>query len=277
MTSSRRRGANPRPAAFRVRIRSLVHVPRTPSSAQPAVGRLSRRALLPLALACAAACAPTVAHGPRVQPGTSVFVTAGVGVSPCDSMTCDLQLLPQASLGLRTGRTAGETRPGFSLGASLAVNLISSELDLYAQAPTGLTPLDAGAGVLLSAAHVMPYVQLGRMRENGAGFYTTQGFVLMSTRPTDYRILDMDSQDQPAEMRPRYWAPSLAYRTGGEHGMHLYVSGAFGTADAYDWADGAEARLQRVGSQPVCVLMAGVVFEGEPRDLLPALIPLLFP
>lgn len=222
------------------------------------------------------ACAPMVTHGPRVQPGTHVVVTAGAGISPCDTVRCNLDLLPQAALGIRTGRVATETRPGMALGVNASINLLSSELDFFVQAPTGLTSMDVGAGVLVSAAHTMPYVQVGRMGENGSGFYTTQGFVWMMRRSTDYAIFDPGPRDAPAELKPRYWAPSLAYRTGGHRGTHLYVSGAFGTAAAYDYPpEGSE--IVRDGSQPVSFLMAGVVFEGAPRDLLIALIPLLFP
>lgn len=208
-----------------------------------------------------------VAHGPRVEPGTALVVTGGAGLPACDSTVCELGLLPQAALGLRTGRAASESRPGFSVGANLSINLLSSEVDLYAQAPTGFAPLDAGAGVLLSAAHTMPYVQVGRMMENGSGLYTTQGFVWMMRRPSDYRFFGTD--DSADELRPRYWAPTGAYRTAGRPGLHLYVSGAFGTADAYSWPSDGGTEKVRVGTQPVRVVMAGVVFEGSPLDLLP--------
>ncbi|HYR06780.1 MAG TPA: hypothetical protein VEQ60_03350 [Longimicrobium sp.] len=226
----------------------------------------SRGILSLLALACAAACAPMVTHGPRVQPGVAVVVTAGGGLPACDSAVCELGLLPQAALGLRGGRTATETRPGFSVAANFSINLFSSELDLYAQAPTGSMGLDAGAGVLLSAAHTMPYVQLGRTRDDGSGFYTTQGFVWMMQRPATYRFFGED--DSADELQPRYWAPTVAYRTAGRRGLHLYVSGAFGTADEYGWT-GEGTRKDWVGSQPVRTVMAGAVFEGSPLDLLP--------
>lgn len=239
------------------------------------IQRYAPRAILSLLmLAGAPACAPMVAHGPRVEPGTALVVTAGGGLPACDSTACELDLLPQAALGLRTGRTASETRPGFSVGANLSINLFSSELDLYAQAPTGFTTLDAGAGVLLSAAHTMPYVQVGGMGEDGSGFYTTQGFVWMSTRPEGYEFFGAD--DSADDVRPRYWAPTVAYRTAGRRGLHLYVSGAFGTADEYRWVNDGGTEKERVGTQPVRVLMAGAVFEGSPLDLLPLfLIPLL--
>jgi hypothetical protein len=244
---------------------------------QPRIGGPWPRAILSLlALACAA-CAPMVTHGPAVLGGTHVVVTAGAGVPPCDS-ACSLDLLPQGALGIHTGRPATGTRPGFQLGVNASVNLISSELDLYVQAPTRYTPLDVGAGVLLGGAHVMPYVQAGRMRaSDGSGFYTTQGFVWMMRRPPDYGLFPDEPHDGPDELEPRYWAPSIAYRTGGSHGLHLYVSGAFGTANAYAYPPYGGSQMLRVKSQPVRTLMAGVVFEGAPRDLLYGLIPLLIP
>jgi hypothetical protein len=244
------------------------HIPRLPPYAVLAL----------LAAACTGACAPMVTHGPAVLGGTHVVVTAGVGTAACDSAACDLALLPQGALGIHTGRPATGTRPGFQVGVNASVNLISSELDLYVQAPTRYTRLDAGAGVLLGGSHVMPYVQAGRMRaRDGSGFYTTQGFVWMMRRQTDYGLFPDEPHDGPDELEPRYWAPSIAWRTGGNHGLHLYVSGAFGTANAYAYPPNGGSEMVRVESQPVRTLMAGVVFEGAPRDLLYGLIPLLIP
>lgn len=226
-----------------------------------------------------AACAPVVTHGPAVLGGTHVVVTGGAGVSVCDSVTCDLSLLPQGALGIHTGRAATGTRPGFQAGVNASINLISSELDLYVQAPTRYTPFDMGTGVVLGGTHVMPYLQAGRMRaSDGSGFYTTQGFVWMYRRPPDYVLTGGEprGEGEPDELAPRYWAPSIAYRTGGNHGLHLYVSGAFGTARAYAYAPDS-VQMVRAGSQPVRSLMAGVVIERSPRELLAALVPFLNP
>jgi hypothetical protein len=138
--------------------------PTHPDALQRRIGGPWPRTILSLlAAACTGACAPVVTHGPAVLGGTHVVGTAGAGVPPCDS-PCDLALLPQGALGIHTGRPATGTRPGFQLGVNASVNLISSELDLYVQAPTRYTPLDVCAGVLLGGTHVMPYVQAGRMR-----------------------------------------------------------------------------------------------------------------
>ncbi|HYR06781.1 MAG TPA: hypothetical protein VEQ60_03355 [Longimicrobium sp.] len=242
---------------------------------------LAPRALLMLlAAACTAACAPMVTHGPAVLGGTHVVLTGGAGGSPCDTVTCDLSLLPQGALGMHTGRAATGTRPGFQAGVNASINLISSELDLYVQAPTRYSRFDMGAGVVLGGTHVMPYVQAGRMRaSDGSGFYTTQGFAWMYRRPVDYILSDSEPRgdDEPDELAPRYWAPSIAYRTGGNHGLHLYVSGAFGTAKAYAFPADGSPDMVRLESQPVRTLMAGVVIERSPRDLLRALVPFLNP
>jgi hypothetical protein len=100
----------------------------------------------------------------------------------------------------------------------------------------------------------------------------------MTRRPPDYRLMDGEPRDgAPDELEPRYWAPSIAWRTGGNHGLHLYVSGAFGSADAYAFPADGVSDMVKLGRQPVRTLMAGVVFEGAPRDLLAGLIPFLIP
>lgn len=219
-----------------------------------------------LLTACTVACAPVVTHSPRVEGGTRLVASAGGSATLCEKRSaCDLALLPQMSLGIRAGRTAGEANPGFSAGVSLAMNGLSSDVDLYAQAPTAVVGgLDAGGGVLLSMAHTMPYVQIGRLAEDGSGWYTTQGFVWMMRRPADYQLMGEHEEGEPDEMRPRYWAPTIAYRTDWSNALQVYVSGAFGTADEYAFQDGA-----RVGSQPVRFLMAGLIAQGSVRDLLP--------
>lgn len=216
---------------------------------------LSPCTLLTLA---AAACAPVVTHGPRVEQGVTFYGTGGGGRPLCDRPACDTRLVPQQGAGVRYGRAASASAPGWSAGLTLSTGGTSSELDLYTQAPDGSTPFDAGAGVLLSPAHVMPYVQAGRMRPDGSGWYTTQGFAFMASRPARW------SNEGASEERvtPRYWAPTVAYRTRGRYGVHFYVSGAFGTADAKKYR-GEEPGFHTV-RQPVRALMTGVVFDVQP-------------
>jgi hypothetical protein len=219
---------------------------------------LSPRTLLTLmAAVTTVACAPVVTHGPRVEQGFTFYGTAGGGRSFCDRPDCDTYLTPQQGAGVRYGRAASSSAPGWSAGLTVSTGGVSSELDLYVQAPTSMA-LDMGAGVLAAGSHAMPYLQAGRMRPDGSGWYTTQGFAFLASRPTRW---DMEG---PSEERvtPRYWAPTVAYRTRGRYGVHFYVSGAFGTADAKKYR-GEEPGFHTV-RQPVRAVMTGVVFEVQP-------------
>jgi hypothetical protein len=222
-----------------------------------------------LLLACAAACAPIVTHTPRVEQGFSLFGTAGGGTRLCDSVGCDTQLVPQQGLGVRYGQAATETRPGVSAAITFSTAIVSSELDLYVQAPTAVG-LDVGAGVLTSLTHDMPYVQVGRIREDGSGWYTTQGYAFLASRPPEWS-LSFDGPPTADEVEPRYWAPTVAYRSRGRPGFHVYLSGAFGSAKAVVASlDSLPARTTT--RQPVRVLMMGIVFDVQPvppRPLAP--------
>lgn len=216
--------------------------------------------LLPTLLA--AACAPVVTHGPRVEPGFTFYGTAGGARSSCSRPACDTQLAPQQGAGVRYGRAASASAPGLSAGLTVSTALVSSELDLYVQAPTSVPGLDVGVGLLAAATHRMPYVQAGRMSADGSGWYTTQGFAFLGSRPPQWSL----SVEGPGEERvkPRYWAPTLAYRTRGRYGVHVYVSGAFGTAEAKKYR-GHEPGF-RTERQPVRAVMMGMVFDVQPRS-----------
>lgn len=213
------------------------------------------------------ACAPVVTHSPRVAEGLTFYGTAGGGRTLCDRPVCDTTLTPQQGVGLRFGHPATASVPGFSAGVTGSIGWVFSdmglypELDLYAQAPIGLTPFDAGMGVLLSPAHVMPYVQAGRMKPDGSGWYTTQGFAFLGSRPPNWGVLS-DGGASSERLKPRYWAPTLAYRARGRFGVHFYVSGAFGTAEVTKYR-GEEPGLRTV-RQPVSVVIMGMVFEVQP-------------
>ncbi|HEU0299212.1 MAG TPA: hypothetical protein VFR37_07150 [Longimicrobium sp.] len=233
------------------------------------IERLSPRTLLTLlAAACMTACAPVVAHGPRVEQGLTFYGTAGGTRTLCDRPACETNLIPQQGVGMRYGRAASASAGGWSAGFTLSTALVSSELDLYVQAPTSMG-FDLGAGVLAAGSHGMPYVQAGRMRPDGSGWYTTQGFAFLSSRrPTWTYSLDGGTEER---LKPRYWAPTVAYRTPGRHGMHLYVSGAFGTADAKKYR-GEEPGFHTV-RQPVRVVMIGAVFDVRPAHRSPRQVP----
>lgn len=205
-----------------------------------------------LLLASAFACAPIVTHGPRVEQGITGYATMGAGKSLCSPETCETILVPQQGVGLRYGWAATDSTPGFSAGFTYSTPIVSSELDLYVQAPGSPLGLDAGAGVLAAGTHAMPYLQLGRMRPNGSGWYTTQGYAFLARR--QIAIVLADNYEQ---VEPRYWAPTIAYRTGGPYGLHFYVTGAFGTAVKYH----PDEPGVRTGRQPVRTVMTGVVFD----------------
>jgi hypothetical protein len=69
---------------------------------------------------------------------------------------------------------------------------------------------------------------------------------------------------------PRYWAPTIAYRTRGRYGVHVYASGAFGSARVtLHELDEPDPRTER---QPVRAVLMGVAFDvlsGPPPGSLP--------
>jgi len=211
-----------------------------------------------LLLAFAAACAPIVTHTPRVHDGVSFHGTLGAGRALCGPPECDTELTPQYGGGIRYGRAATASAPGMSAGLTVSTFIMSSELDLYVQAPTALSRLDAGAGVLLAGTHGMPYVQAGRMKPDGSGWYTTQGFAFLSRRNMDWGV-DVDTEKKE---QPRYWSPSIAYRARGQYGMHFYATGAFGTSRVTKRReDGSGLYTER---QPLRAVMMGVVLDVQP-------------
>jgi hypothetical protein len=215
---------------------------------------MSMKACCALLLASAAGCAPIVTHGPRVEQGITGYATLGGGRSLCSPETCETNLVPQLGIGLRYGWVATDSTPGVSAGFTYSTAVVSSELDLYLQAPGSPYGFDAGMGVLAARTHAMPYVQLGRMRPDGSGWYTTQGYAFLGRRQI-HELFD----DGDQTVVPRYWAPTVAYRTRGPYGVHFYVTGAFGTAEARRYnPDGPGMRTER---QPVRAVMTGVVHD----------------
>lgn len=190
------------------------------------------------ALAAAGACAPVVTHGPAVEPGVVVGMTAGIPVMYCDS--CTAGLAPALGYYARYGFGAREPgQPGFLLGLMVpSAAPDAPEMDAYVQLPSP-GEADYGAGVLLSRRHLMPYAQVGRMRE-GSGWYTTQGFVVQSAVQSDIFA------DAPGDEsgNARYWAPTLAFRRGeGSLGITLYATGMVG--------DYEERRIDHETQRPV--------------------------
>jgi hypothetical protein len=226
------------------------------------IERLSPRTLLTLlAAACAAACAPVVTHGPRVVEGVTFYGTAGGARHLCTRPECDTELAPQQGAGVRYGHAASGSAPGLSAGLTISTGWVSSELDLYVQAPAWLPGVDVGVGVLAAPAHQMPYVQAGHMNADGSGWYTTQGFAILGSRPARWSY-SLDGGPGEERVKPRYWAPTIAYRTRGRYGVHFYATGAFGTADAKKYR-GEEPGFHTV-RQPVRSVMMGMIFDVQP-------------
>lgn len=168
------------------------------------------------------ACAPVLSHGPRVEPGLFAGGTAGL-LPTQDSATAPEILTPAWTSYLRYGFTGKTGGAAGSLALSVGNGI---EGDVYLQLPPR-GEWAYGAGTMASRGYVMPYVQFGRSFLHGHEVYTTQAYV----RREDFNgRLGLDAG--PSEVRPRYWASSLAIRQRrGALGASLEVTGAFGHYD----------------------------------------------
>jgi hypothetical protein len=91
------------------------------------------------------------------------------------------------------------------------------------------------------------------MGADGSGWYTTQGFAMLTERDNVSFYGEIT-----ARVRPRYWAPTVAYRFAHRGGaLHLYASGAFGSANPSPTSPFDEA--------PVRAVMAGISVERRVR------------
>ncbi len=222
-----------------------------------------RRALAALALALVG-CAPTVTHGARVEPGLYLGYTAGIVVAGDSAKAPDVvtpEWVPYARYGFvgRPGGFAG------SVGVSLLAPWV--EGDGYLQLPSADPRWAYGAGVMGARGYVMPYAQLGRSLGRGYEAYTTQAWVHRS-RFTD-RDLGLDPSE--GQVRPRYWAPTLALRRrDGALGVGLQVTGAFGRYDdrAYDSARNGPVTRSRPLRAVTTSLTADVDVARLVRELL---------
>ena len=180
------------------------------------------------ALCVLGACAPVLTHGPRVEPGFFLGSTAGILVTRDTAAAPDV-LTPDWAPYVRYG-VRGE--PDVFAG-SLAVALDASSApgvaaDLYVQLPARNPDWAYGGGVMGSSSYVMPYVQLGRSFGRGFEVYTTQAYV----RRGDFTEKQTGLDGSGVEVRPRYWAPTLAIRRReGALGVSLQLTGALGRFD----------------------------------------------
>ncbi|MDB4951902.1 MAG: hypothetical protein JWM27_4551 [Gemmatimonadetes bacterium] len=225
-----------------------------------------RRAVAALAAAlCAAACAPVVTHGPRVEPGWAGVGTLGVALGHCDSRAgaesgrCPEALNPMFAVGASYGVAPKDsTRPAYSFTGLLPIpDLASLTADAYVQAPAPRGGTVYGGGAQVSPRAVMPYVQVGRVARGGSGWYTTQGVVF-----TAFSSLAGDIH--PPEtlgdgIYAVYWTPGVAYRWARLMGaLHAYASGALGRYHArrYSGSD-----FTPDGTRTLATLRVGMTVE----------------
>lgn len=190
-----------------------------------------RRALgagLALAFSLAGACAPIVTHGPGVEPGFSLGATAAADVRAFGGNDDPVYFPINASWLLQYGwRAPSDTGAAVLVGvnlpgvAALGLPLLQlTEGDLYVQLPSRPGAMQRGGGVLASAYHVMPYVQLGREARDGRGWYTTQGIAWVREIPQG------DDYGRDAALA---WMPAVAAYDGRRHvTVTGYVQGGLG-------------------------------------------------
>jgi hypothetical protein len=165
-------------------------------------------------------------HGPRVESGLFVGATAGLLITRDTARAPDVlapQWVPYARYGLagKPGGVAGSL--GLVLGSSPESPV---EADAYLELPSPGPEWAYGAGVVASRALAMPYVQAGKSFGRGYEAYATQAFVRRNDFNDRQIVL---SEFTPTEVRPRYWASTLALRRrDGPVGVSLQVTGAFG-------------------------------------------------
>lgn len=164
-------------------------------------------------------CSPIIARGPVVEPGWSGGVGGGafqVHEACAPTRECRPDTYPLASLSLRYGRV-NEQKP--VPATSIGISIPDFQLDLYRQLGPGSSEVRQwGVGTLLSPLHIAPYLQIGRMRETGRGWYTSQ-------------VISFAAPWAPGEItgaRRVFWAPSLtvqrAFDRGTDAGESFFVA-----------------------------------------------------
>ena len=177
---------------------------------------MPRRAsfLVPSPLALLAGCLPVIAHGPSVERGWSVGATASfsnVREDEAEGLD-DVLFAPIGANGGYGWRPESDARPAFRVGLHVPVLVYAlPQVDLYVQAPRRwFGDFQAGVGAATSAFSEAPYVQLGRLREDGTGWHLTHAWI--------------DSHD--VDLRP-IWMTRAAYQFGARGGVtnQVFVAG----------------------------------------------------
>ena len=176
-----------------------------------------------LLLQVVTACVPTVAHGPRVEPG---FSAGGSGALPLYGPRYGDALSPYAigPLGADFGYgwRGDDDSPALRVGTEFMIARLDP--DVYVQLPrSALLGMDGGLGVAATVAlppkSWMPYAQLGVTEADGSGFYTTQGLLRQgSTSGTGRTVLHDDG-----------CVSTLGYQAARDGPIvRLFVTGVFG-------------------------------------------------
>jgi hypothetical protein len=187
------------------------------------------------ASALCSACIPIVTHPPEVKNGASggLLLSLGTSGEQLRGKTTDSEepvFAPASEVVLRRGwapadsaRYAFEVAGQFSpvlifaaLGGFHDVDRVEifnfSHIDMYVQAGgRERARLQRGAGIMVSANNMMPYVQFGRTHDGEDGWYSTQGIALF--------------RDPSAII----WMPSIAHREGkGLRAVNFQLTGGLG-------------------------------------------------
>ena len=156
---------------------------------------LTRRTAAVGAAVLCTGCLPHVMHGPRIEDdGVSGSLSLTLGHNR-ETGELENVILPSLYGGLRTSKvpTAGDGIAA-SLGLQVPVLIAplfanegtdawdaltaTSYLDVYVQPTRRPQPgFEWGVGALASTALAGPYAQIGRVRPDGSGWYTTQLFM----------------------------------------------------------------------------------------------------
>lgn len=235
---------------------------------------LVRRARLLLAWAllfAAGGCMPLVTHGPRVEEGlwtgsTGSFRLGSLPEGEVDTPLGSFALRPPNGFFARYGWLRGEEGPtavlvGAHLPFAIPFSIVQPEVDVYAQLTPAAAQHAGGAGVLVSPAHLMPYVQAGSNVGERNSWYTTQGVAVIGFAGGAPRAL--------------LWSPALSWRRGRleqtalhrrRFATHYFLQAGFGR----EWVpqDGGGDRIRTLR-----FLLIGVTTEASGRPSIPRVVP----
>ena len=178
---------------------------------------------LPLLALVAGACLPAIAHGPAIDQGWSVGATASFSSVREDEAEGidDVLFAPLGVNGAYGWRPESDGRPAFRVGLHVpAIFYALPQVDLYVQAPRRwLGDFQAGVGAATSAFSEAPYLQVGRVREDGSGWHLTHAWI--------------DSHD--VDLRP-LWMTQVAYQFGARGGVtnQVFVAGGPTRGSGFD-------------------------------------------